>query len=187
MQAQRPIDSRPFISVEEYLEGEQYTEVRHEYFDGRVSAMAGASDSHELIAGNIFAALHAHLKGKPCQVFKDGMKLRLQLMSRDLFNYPDIMVVCNPADAHRFFREKPSLLIEVLSEDENKDLVEKYFAYQRISSLEEYVVVSQDKAKPEIRIFRRAEGWEPGETHHAGEFTLRSVSLTIKVSDVYST
>ena len=186
MQAQPSTDSPPYITVEEYLEGEQHSELRHEYFDGRVFAMAGASDTHELIAMNLAAALHAHLKGKPCHVFKDGMKLRLQLMSRDLFYYPDIMVVCEPSDAHRFFREKPRLLIEVLSEDENKDLVEKYFAYQRIPSLEEYVVVSQDKAKPEVRIFRRAEGWEPGETHHAGEFTLRSVSLTLKVSDVYS-
>jgi Uma2 family endonuclease len=186
MQAQQFTDSPPFITVDEYLEGEQHSEVRHEYFDGRVFAMAGASDTHELIAGNLFAALHAHLKGKPCQVFKDGMKLRLQLTSRDLFYYPDVMVVCDPADAHRFFREKPCLLVEVLSEDENKDLVEKYFAYQRIPSLEEYVVVSQDKAKPEVRIFRRAEGWEPGETNHAGEFTLRSISLTLKFSDIYS-
>lgn len=186
MEAQRLTDSPPYITVEEYLEGEQHSEVRHEYFDGRVFAMAGASDIHELIAGNLFAALHAHLKGKPCQVFKDGMKLRLQAMGRDLFYYPDVMVVCDPADAHRFFREKPRLLIEVLSEDENKDLVEKYFAYQRIASLEEYVVVSSDKAKPEIRIFRRTEGWEPGDTHQAGELTLRSVSLTLKVSDVYS-
>ncbi len=186
MQAQRRTDSPTYLTAEEYLEGELHSEVRHEYFDGHVFAMAGASDSHELIAGNLFAVLHAHLKGKPCQVFKDGMKLRLQVMSRDLFYYPEIMVVCDPADANRFFREKPRLLIEVLSEDENKDLVEKYFAYQRISSVEEYVVVSQDKTKPEVRIFRRVEGWEPGETHHSGEFTLRSISLTLEVSDVYS-
>ena len=186
MSAELAVEERNFISVEEYLEGEKLSEVRHEYFDGEVFAMAGASDEHEAVALNVAAILHAHLKGKPCRVFKDGMKLRLQVMSRDLFYYPDIMVVCDPADAHRFFREKPSLLIEVLSEDENKDLVEKYFAYQRISSVEEYVVVSQNKTKPEVRIFRRAEGWEPGETHHSGEFTLRSVSLTLKVSDVYS-
>ena len=186
MQAQLATDSPPFLTVEEYLEGEQHSEVRHEYFDGRAFAMAGASDTHELIAMNLATALHVHLKGKPCQVFKDGMKLRLHVLSKELFYYPDIMVACDPTDAHRFFREKPRLILEVLSEDENKDLVEKYFAYQRIPSLEEYVVVSQDKARPEVRIFRRAEGWEPGETHHQGEFTLRSFSLTLKVGDVYS-
>ena len=148
--------------------------------------MADASDAHELIAMNLATTLHAHLKGKPWQVFNDGMKLRLQVLNKELFYYPDIMVACDPTDAHRFFREKPRLIVEVLSEDENKDLVGKYFAYQRISSLEEYVVVSQDKAKPEIRIFRRSEGWEPGEIHHTGEFTLRSVSLTLKVGEVYS-
>ncbi len=75
---------------------------------------------------------------------------------------------------------------EYLEGEQHTEVRHEYFAYQRIPSLEEYVVVSQDKAKPEVRIFRRAEGWEPGETHHAGEFTLRSASLTLKVSDVYS-
>ncbi len=186
MQAQLVTDSPQFLTVEEYIEGEQLSEMRHEYFDGHVFAMAGASDAHELIAMNLAAALHAHLKGTPCQVFKDGMKLRLEVSTKDLFYYPDIMVVCDPLDAHRFFREKPRLLIEVLSEDENKDLVEKYFAYQRIPSLEEYVVVGSDKNRPEIRIFRRAGGWEPGETHRTGEFTLRSFSLTLPVAGVYS-
>ena len=96
------------------------------------------------------------------------------------------MVACEPTDNHRLYREKPKLLIEVLSEDENKDLVEKYFAYQRIATLEEYVVASQDPAKPEVRIFRRVEGWEPGETHREGESTLRSVALKLRVKDVYA-
>lgn len=183
-QAARPL--REYLTPEAYLEGERHSEVRHEYFEGEVYAMAGASSEHELAAGNVFAALHAHLKGKPYRVFKDGMKLKLQAMGRDVFYYPDIMVACDPSDNHRYYREKPKLLIEVLSEDENKDLIEKFFAYQRLPSLEEYVVVRPDPAKPEVRIFRRAEGWEPGETRQEGEFTLRSVNLTLKVADLYA-
>jgi len=175
-----------FLTVEAYLEGERHSEVRHEYFEGMAYAMAGASDEHELAAGNCFAAIHAHLKGKPCRVFKDGMKLRLQAMGRDVFYYPDIMVVCDPADNHRYYRDKPKLLIEVLSENENKDLIEKFYAYQRLPSLEEYVVIQPDAARREVRVFRRAEGCEPGETHHDGRFTLRSVGLTIEVGDLYA-
>jgi Uma2 family endonuclease len=175
-----------FITVDEYLEGEQHTDVRHEYFDGRVFSMAGATIMHDLIAGNLFAALHNHLKRGPWKAFMFNTKVHLQVLTKDLFYYPDVMVACEPLDNPRLFREKPNLIIEVLSEDENKDLVEKYFAYQRIASLEEYVVVGQNPLEPEIRIFRRSEGWEPGEMRREGEFTLRSVSLIPKVSDVYS-
>lgn len=177
---------RESLTVEAYLEGERHSEERHEYFEGEAHAMAGASDEHELVALNIAAALHAHLKGKPCRVYKDGMKLRLQAMGRDVFYYPDIMVTCDPADRHRYYREKPKLLIQVLSENENKDLIEKFFAYQRLPSLEEYVVVTPNLAQPEVRVFRRAEGWEPGETHREGTFTLRSIGLTLPVADLYA-
>jgi len=97
------------------------------------------------------------------------------------------MVACQPTDNARYFREQPVLLGEVLSEDENKDLVEKYFAYQRITSLEEYIVLSQNPAQPEVQIFRRSEGWDDVETHRdsAAQFTLRSVGLTLTLSDLY--
>src|SRR6201999_2235874 len=104
-----PVLDEP-LTVEEYLEGEKISEVRHEYFDGRVTAMAGASQEHERVAGNLFAKLHVHLMGKPCEVFKDGMKLRLDVRKKDLFYYPDIMVVCNPKDTNRYFRRDPKLL-----------------------------------------------------------------------------
>lgn len=177
----------PYVSVDDYLAGELRSEVRHEYFDGFVTAMAGASDIHEIVAGNLFAALHAHLSGKPCRPFQGGMKLRLRLREKDLFYYPDIMVACQPEDNARYFREQPVLLGEVLSDDENKDLVEKYFAYQRIAALEEYVVLGQDPAKPEVQVFRRSENWEVAETHRdpAAEFTLRSVGLTLTLGDLY--
>ena len=177
----------PYLSVEDYLTGEASSEVRHEYFDGLVTAMAGASDIHEIIAGNFFLELGNHLRGKPCRPFQSGMKLRLRVQKRDLFYYPDIMVACLREDNARYFREQPLLLGEVLSEDENKDLVEKYFAYQRIAALEEYIVLSQNPQQPEVQIFRRAENWEAGEVHRdpAAQFTLRSVGLTLTLGDLY--
>ena len=178
----------PYVSVEDYLAGELRSEVRHEYFDGFVSEMAGASDWHEIVAGNLFAALHTHLRGKPCRPFQNGMKVRMRVRNRDLFYYPDIMVACQPDDRARYFREHPVLIGEVLSEDENKDLVEKYFAYQRIAALEEYIVLSQDPAKPEVHIFRRSENWEANEVHRdpAAQFTLRSVGLALTLGDLYT-
>ncbi len=154
-----PVLDEP-LTVDEYLEGERASEVRHEYFDGCVTAMAGASAEHEGVAMNIASALHRHLKGKPCQVFKDGMKLRLEVRKKDLFYYPDVMVTCDPKDKDPYFRRNPKLLIEVLSGDENKDLVEKFFAYQRIESLEEYFVVKPDNENREVHVFRKGTDWD---------------------------
>jgi len=185
MSSQAVASDRHYITVDEYLEGEKQSEVRHEYFDGEVWAMAGASAEHELVALNFATILNSYLKGKQCRVFKDGMKLRQIVMDSDLFYYPDIMVTCDPADNHRYYRERPKLFIEVLSDNENKDLVEKFFAYQRIPSVEEYVVVYPNPSSPLVRIFRRKEGWEPGERHSQGEFTLRSIGLTLTVQSLY--
>ena len=101
------------IPEEEYLAGEQFSEEKHEYCDGRIYTLHpvypprsafGSTDAHELVAGNIFAALLAHLRGKGCRVFKSDMKLRLQFRGKTLHYYPDIMVACDPADAHPLYR-----------------------------------------------------------------------------------
>ena len=101
------------VTPEEYLEGELLSEVRHEYVAGRVFAMAGASDDHNRISLNIAASLHAQLRGKPCEAFFNDMKAKVA----PAFYYPDVMVVCDPADNHRYFRERPSVVFEVSSPD----------------------------------------------------------------------
>ena len=173
------------ITLKEYLEGEEFSEVRHEYFDGRVFAMAGASANHEAVAGNLFSALHHHMRGKPCKVFKDGMKLRLDLRDKDLFYYPDIMVTCDPLDKNAHFRRHPNLIIEVLSADENKDLVEKFFAYQRIKSLQEYVVIRPELDNREIFIFRQGSDWDKPEIITEGTLELKSIDFSMSVDEVF--
>lgn len=186
MPAEAGPEVRGFITPEDYLESERRSEERHDYLNGRIVVVEGACVEHEIVAGNLAAAVHMHLKGKPCQAFKSGMKLRIRTMGNDLFYYPDVMVTCDPADTHRYYREKPKLVIEVLSEDTNKDLVEKFFAYKTIPSLEEYVIVNPNPAAREVRILRRSSGWEPAEICRDGEFILESVGLTLKVSDLYA-
>ncbi len=177
----------PKPTVEEYLALEEQSEERHEYFNGIIEAIAGASDAHEIVALNFTALLHAHLRGKPCRVFKGDLKLRVRFEGHDWFYYPDVMVACDPADKARLYREHPVLLAEVLSDYERRDLVEKYLAYQRIPSLEEYVVLSQDLAAPEVRIFRRCDEWRLGEVHRelSAQFTLRTMGLTLRLGDLY--
>jgi Uma2 family endonuclease len=173
------------ISVDDYLEGERFSEIKHEYSGGVVTAMAGASRKHELVGGNLFASIHTHLRGKGCRTFKSDMKLHTEVIGSDIFYYPDIMVACEPDDDQPYFVRKPKLIIEILSDNVMRDRVEKFLVYQRITSLLEYVVVGQHPDRPEVTIFRREDGWEPGEVHRFGEFTLRSIGLTLKVEELY--
>src|SRR6266446_6207647 len=138
--------SRRWVSPEEYLERELLSETRNEYFAGEVVATAGASVTHSFIAGNIFAALHAHLRGKRCEAFINDMKAHIHTRGDDWFYYPDVMVNCDPAGQHKYFCETPSVIIEVLSPDtEAKDRREKRLAYEMIAALRTYVLVAQDR------------------------------------------
>ena len=180
------LDELQTMSVEEYLEFEKHSEVKHEYHAGHVVECAGASDPYELVALNAASALNIHLKGKGCRAYKSDMKLRLMLRGKTIFYYPDVMVVCDPADNNPIHKQSPRLLIEVCSSDWKKDFVEKFAAYTSIASLEEYAIIWHDPAKPEVTIFRREDGWEPGVRHVSGAFTLRSVGLTLAVEDLYA-
>ena len=177
-----------FISEEEYLAGEELAEEKHEYCDGRVYAMAGATNGHELVSGNFFAALHSHLRGKGCRVYKSDMKVRVLFRDAVLFYYPDVLVACDPTDPKDTHLDKPKLIIEVLSVDWKRDLAEKALMYRHIPSLEEYVVVDPRRDVPEVFIHRRADGWEPPEIVQGmtAEITLRSVALTLKVADLFA-
>lgn len=136
------------ISIEEYLEGERLSDVRHEYVAGYVYAMAGASDEHNRIAGNIFGELRERLRGKPCEAFINDMKLKIPPKLASAFFYPDVMVACDPKDNEKFFRERPVIIFEVISPDtERTDRREKALAYGYIETLRVYVLIEQDEMK----------------------------------------
>jgi len=144
-------------SFEAYLELERSSEEKHEFLDGEVFAMGGASFSHTLIAGNIFASLHQQLRGRPCRVVSSD--LRVKVGPSGLYTYPDIVVVCGeprleqPGDT----LINPSVLIEVLSDStEKKDRGWKFEQYQHLVSLTDYLLVAQDT--PRIEHFARAGG-----------------------------
>lgn len=172
---------KPYISVEDYLEGEELSEVRHEYFDGTVRAMAGATVRHNIACTFMTEALRRHLAGGPCKTFSIDVKLRTRVREKDLFYYPDLMVCCDPRDQHPLYREHPKLIVEVLSTDENRDLFEKLYVYQRIESLEEYVIVRPEPEAGKFEVFRhlRSEGWDPGITVKEGVLRLESVGLDV--------
>ena len=100
------------LSVAEYLEAEKASPVRHEYIDGQVYAMAGASDRHNRISINLTNKLDNHLGDGPCEIFMADMKVRV---NETVFYYPDVVVACDGPAADPYYRKQPRLIIEVTS------------------------------------------------------------------------
>lgn len=173
------------ISPEDYLAFEETSPVRHEYIGGEIHAMAGESVAHNTIVLNIATALRVKMRGGPCRVFVENVKLRFEVAREDVFYYPDVVVSCHPTGIERLFVRLPTLVVEVLSPStENTDRREKKFVYQQIPTLEEYVIVAQDRR--EVTVFRRATGWV-AEMHRGPEerVELRSVQQALTLPEIY--
>ena len=176
------------ISEADYLEGERTSETKHEYHQGEVFAMAGASRRHNLIVMNVIGELRSQLKGRPCRPYPSDMRLRIE--ATGLYTYPDVMVVCGE---ERFGDEKqdtllnPDVIVEVLSDStESYDRGDKFQNYRRIDSLKEYVIISQNCRKIE-KYARTEDGkWvldETDEDHPA--IDLESIGCELALSEVY--
>ena len=172
------------ITVDDYLQGELQSEIKHNYINGAVFAMAGAKRTHDTIATNLIAFLHAHLRGTPCRVHSSDMKVRIQTANAICFFYPDLQVTCSAADVEPLFNCEPKLIIEILSDStERYDRADKFHYYRKLDSLQEYVLVAQDTQR--IECYRRAGEWD-FELFKAGErFCFQSVDLTLPVANVY--
>ncbi|WP_407276074.1 Uma2 family endonuclease [Halothiobacillus sp. DCM-1] len=175
--------AQPFVSVEDYLAGEQDGQMRHEYIDGIVHAMTGASRRHGLICMNLAVKLRPLLNHTPCQLFANDMKVRLEIHGKTLFYYPDLVLTCDPDDREDYFTTRPRLIVEVLSpHTERFDRREKLLSYITLPSLQEYLLVAQDE--PRIEVYRRTQDWLPDE-YTDGTFPLACVNAEIAVAAVY--
>ena len=146
---------KPYLSPEDYLALERSAEFKSEYFDGEIFAMAGASESHNLIVINTIRELSIQLKKRPCKVYANDMRVRVS--PTGLFTYPDVMVVCGQAqfdDSHLDTLLNPTLIVEVLSDStEAYDRGRKFEHYRKLESLAEYVLITQHR--PHVESYRR--------------------------------
>jgi Uma2 family endonuclease len=137
------------MSTDQYLAMEAQSQVRHEYVDGEIFLMSGASRRHNLIVGN----LHGHAwqaKGAHgCEIFVANMRVRIE--ARNSIYYPDVMGSCDPEDLGDSCLVRPCFVIEVLSPSTaSVDRREKRLAYMTLTSLQEYVIVDQDRMRVDI-------------------------------------
>ncbi|AVH66588.1 MULTISPECIES: Uma2 family endonuclease [unclassified Nostoc] len=177
--------SHPYLSPEEYLENEKSSPIKHEYIQGRIYAMAGASDAHVTITANLVTLLRNHIRGTGCRVYVADMKARIE--SLNLFYYPDIMVTCDQRDTNfEYFKRYPSLIIEVLSPStEALDRGDKFSDYQELETLQEYVLISQNRQR--IDCFRRnsESRWELYSYRVNQELQFTSLDFSCSLTDIY--
>jgi Uma2 family endonuclease len=170
-----------YLSEEDYLQGELHSETKHEYIDGQVYAMAGASRNHERIAGNVFGEIRNWLKNSPCEPFASDIKVK----AGGNFFYPDVMVVCNEQNPQEYYTDSPIIIVEVLSKSTRKtDETTKRIAYFDITTLQEYVLIEQDIV--DVEICRRSKGWLSEHFFLGDELCFESIGLTLTVEEIYA-
>lgn len=179
------IKDESYISPEQYLELELTSPVKHEYIDGETFAMAGSSDSHAALVRNAVFVLFSHLRGSDCQVYPQDIKAKIHQRSR--YYYPDVIVTCDDRDTlDRYVKQHYKLIVEVLSEStEAFDRGLKFQDYRRAESLQEYVLISQDRMNVEVYRRKDASRWEL-QAYQMGETVeFLSVGVTCPIGDLY--
>lgn len=172
--------AKHFISEEAYLQGELMADTRHEYIQGEVFAMAGASRNHALLAADCIQALTNHLQHSACMTFSPYIKVKAD----GNFLYPNVMVVCDAPEGNDLYTEKPTRIVEVLSNTTRRqDKTTKQTAYKKLPSLQEYVLIEQDHV--EIELFRRSKNWFAEHYFLGDNLDLESIALNVSVADLY--
>jgi Uma2 family endonuclease len=178
--------SQETFTVEEYLNFEESSFERHEYAAGQIYAMSEPLQRHKLIAGNVFAALHAHLRETPCRPYIGTTRVQIQARGDDYFYYPDILVGCGQArDEKGRFVDEYRLVMEVMSRStERIDRREKAFIYRELPSIQEIVLISQQS--PWLTCYRRTEDWAPVALASPEQaLELKSVGLALSLRQIY--
>ncbi|MBW4650636.1 MAG: Uma2 family endonuclease [Kastovskya adunca ATA6-11-RM4] len=173
-----------YISPEEYLEIERQNPIRHEYRRGLVYAMAGGTDNHERITFNLLKLVDNHLgDASDCRFYSGNVKVNYQ---DEFYYYPDAFVTCDPRDRNdRYIKRYPKLIAEVLSSSTQAfDLGDKFEDYQKLESLEEYVLVSQDSQRVECRC-KVGDSWETVVYGSGDRILLKSLDLEFAIAKLY--
>ena len=176
-----------YLTQEEYLAFEREADIKHEYCNGQLYAMSGASRAHNLISLNIAGELRAQLKGRTCEVYMSEMRVLVDAARS--YRYPDVVVAC---DAPRFQDDvfdtllNPTVIVEVLSlSTEARDRGEKFAEYAQLVSLREYVLVAQ-KAVHVEHYLRQGTRWVSRECRDLDAvLQLVSIGCALPLRDIY--
>jgi Uma2 family endonuclease len=181
-----PVEKRDW-TAQEYLAWDRQQPTKHEFFQGEVFAMGGATREHNLLVVNITAELRNALRKKPCETYASDM--RVKVPATGLYAYPDASVACGKPEFEDGTLDtllNPLVLVEVLSDSSERcDRGKKFEQYRSIPSLTDYVLVSQDHVL--VEHFRRGEGgtWVLSEVRAGGRVELLGPGCALEVDEIY--
>jgi len=176
------------ISIDEYLEMENASSEKHEYYQGEIFAISGAKVPHNIIATNLVVALTIKLKGKSCRPFNSDQRIHVE--ANTLFTYPDISIICGDIITRNnddYNVLNPTVLIEVLSRStKNYDGGEKFKLYRNIPTLREYVLVDSESIHIEIFRLNANNHWEL-EEYNKGSRTIliQAINTPLSIEEIY--
>ncbi|MFT4927426.1 MAG: Uma2 family endonuclease [Phenylobacterium sp.] len=180
------ITQRQLITSEVYLEDELVRSIKHEYVNGEIFAMAGATPNHGRITGNVFGEFRTHLKGHPCEPFASDMKVKTSTGS---YRYPDVMVVHKALGDNNFIdngyvSQTPVIIVEVLSRTTRKiDERDKLMEYINIATLKEYVIIEQDVV--DVTVYRKSDDWRCQHYFLGDDIHFESIDCRLAVEEIY--
>ncbi|GAA6616553.1 Uma2 family endonuclease [Scytonema sp. NUACC26] len=174
-----------YLSPEEYLEAEKSSQIKHEYINGQVFTMAGASDAHVTVVGNLCTILRNHVRATGCRIYMTEMKVQIEALN--CYYYPDVMVTCDARDREfEYFKKFPRLIVEVLSDStEALDRGKKFANYRHLETLQEYVLISQDTMMVECYRRNQEGRWELFLFEKDEEVNLASVDFRCPIAAIY--
>jgi len=180
------------LTPSEYLAIEVASEGRHEFYDGEMFAMSGGSYWHNLVKDNLAHAIRNRLAGRGCTVLTSDQRVKVD--ATGLYTYPDVVVFCGKPvfeDGVHYSATNPLVLAEVLSEStERYDRGVKFGHYRQLPSVQEYLVLAQDRVS--VERYRRQTAGEPGSwlltavTDPAGVVDFESLGITVPVAEIYA-
>jgi len=177
-----------FITEEEYLRLEEESPVKHEYYNGRTYAMAGATPAHCLISSNIVGSLFSRLRGRTCRGVGSDQRVKVEVTGLRI--YPDALIVCPPErydehDPNSLLN--PQVIIEVLSPStERYDRTDKFDHYRQIPSLTDYLLIAQDRVR--VEHYQRSAGdlWTVRSYNQREQsVSLSDLSLELPLEEIY--
>jgi len=185
---EEPALNYKFVPQEDYLESEREALEKHEYYQGEVFAMSGASAKRNRIFTNLFVDIGSKLKGKGCIPYSND--LRIHIPKNTLYTYPDISIICGEME---FTDDKfdtaanPSVIIEILSNSiRNYDMGEKFTLYRDIDTLQEYILIDSEKVYVEKHIRNADNSWQLTD-HRSIEnsFIISTINQHFLLKDIY--
>ena len=181
-------EAQRLLTGEEYLAFDRESEIRHEFVDGEIFALSGASRAHNLIGTNMVAALHPRLRRRGCEIYANDMRTRISIA--DVYTYPDLVIVGGEpefADEAGDVLENPKVIVEILSPStEGYDRGRKAMYYRSLPSLEAYLLVAQEEAHVELYTRHDGDHWLLTEASGLGaSLELSPIGVELALTEIY--